>query len=134
MTFKGCSMTIKRIITLKPHLSTVLFMGAVLALSYASYAQEPKKIPDGTEGIYHTIPEKDPVTGQSKGLQPNEADAPFSTFKIGAGLIYDVTAYSQSDVFKQQMDSLNLDLSPTGKLRDFRVLGSGRLKTKRTIT
>lgn len=112
----------------------MLFTVAILMLSYHSYAQEPKKIPDGTEGIYHTMPEKDSITGQPKPLQPNEKDTPFSTFKIGAGLIYDFTTYRQSDVFKQQMDSLKVDLHPTAKLRDFRVLGSGRLKTKRVIT
>ena len=57
-----------------------------------------------------------------------------TTFKIGAGFIYDVSAYAQSNVFKEQMDSANLSLVNKGKVRDFRVLGSGVLKTKRSFS
>lgn len=103
----------------------------VFLLQGPAYCQT-KKIPDGTEGIYHEIPVADSVT--KAPLQPNEANTPFSTFKIGLGFIYDVAAYHQSDVFKQQMDSADLALEPKGKVRDFRILGSGRLKTKRAIS
>ncbi len=55
-------------------------------------------------------------------------------FRVGLGFIGDFTAYSQSATFKQQMDSLNIDLDPRYQTRDFRVLGSGRfLLTKRHI-
>lgn len=97
-------------------------------------AQDSTRIvPDGTEGIYHTIPAKDSVTGKVK-TQPNEVQTPFSTFKIGMGFIYDVTTYAQSDIFKRQMDSADLEVSGNGKVRDFRVLGSGRLNTKRPLS
>ncbi|MBO9572896.1 MAG: porin, partial [Chitinophagaceae bacterium] len=50
------------------------------------------------------------------------------------GYIGDFTSYSQDKVFKQQMDSLNLDLKSAYQTRDFRILGSGRLlKFKRYI-
>ena len=58
----------------------------------------------------------------------------YATFRIGLGYIGDFTAYSQSKVFKQQMDSLGLDLTPSYKTRDFRILVSGRLlKMKRYV-
>ena len=96
-----------------------------------SYGQEPKKVPDGTEGLFLTVPPPDSLT---KKLPPNEFDGSYSTFRIGFGYIHDFVTYSQSKVFKQQMDSAGLSLDAQGKLRDFRVLGSGVLKTKRTIS
>jgi phosphate-selective porin OprO/OprP len=90
-----------------------------------------KIVPDGTEGILYAV---DSNTGQTKNPQKNDFDGPVSTFRIGLGLIYDFTAYSQSDEFKQQMDSAKLNLSPNGRLRDFRVLGSGVFKTKRPLS
>jgi len=96
-----------------------------------SWAQE-KKVPDGTEGIYfHTG--KDSVTGKQI-TDKNEVATSFSTFKIGMGLIYDFTAYDQNETFKQQMDSLDIKLDPIAKLRDFRILGSGKLNTKRNLS
>jgi phosphate-selective porin OprO/OprP len=65
---------------------------------------------------------------------PQQVNAPFSTFRIGLGFIYDVAAYDQSDVFKQQIDSLGVTVKATGKVRDFRVLGSGAFRTKRTLS
>jgi len=95
-----------------------------------SYAQETKKVPDGTDGLMLTVPENDSLV---KKLPPNEFNGSKSTFKIGLGLIYDAVAYGQSDVFKEQIDSAGLDVYNRGKLRDFRVLGSGVLKTKRHL-
>ena len=89
-----------------------------------------KLVPDGTEGVLLALrKEETPV----KKLPPNEFDGPASTFRIGLGYIHDATTYIQSDEFKQQMDSANLTVAPTIKLRDFRILGSGVLKTKRYL-
>ena len=99
-----------------------------------SYCQEEKKIPDGTEGLYFKKHVYDSTTGLAKNLDDNEFDGKFSSFKIGMGLIYDFATYIQDDEFKQQMDSAGFDLGPTFKLRDFRVLGSGQLKTRRTLS
>ncbi len=99
--------------------------------SWFAFGQEKEKIvPNGTEGILYHIDS----SGKMKEPQKNDFDGPISTFRIGLGLIYDATTYAQDDVFKQQMDSLNIDLDPKVKLRDFRVLGSGVLKTKRAIS
>jgi phosphate-selective porin OprO/OprP len=93
---------------------------------FSAFAQE-KKIPDGTDGIYY---KEDSLTHEPK-KDPNEVVARKSTFKIGFGYIHDFTAYKQNATFKRQMDSLGLDLKPISKPRDFRVLGSFRLRTKR---
>ena len=96
-----------------------------------SQADTVKIVPIGTEGIEYKI---DPATGKMKHPENNDFDGPVSTFRIGLGLIYDATTYAQDNVFKEQMDTANIDLKGKVKLRDFRVLGSGVLKTKREIS
>ena len=110
---------------------SLLLMAAILFLSNKTFSQEKKDtIPDGTEGV---ILVKHPQDSISKKLPPNEFNGPLSTFKIGLGLIVDYAAFSQDEVFKEQMDSANLVMESKAQVRDFRILGSGVLKTKRTI-
>ena len=52
------------------------------------------------------------------------------TLHAGAGLLFDVAAYSQDSASKEQFPNLN----PAFKLRDARVLLGGRFKTKRPFT
>jgi phosphate-selective porin OprO/OprP len=111
-------------------LSTIILI-AMETLCIPSFGQEPKKVPDGTEGVFLDVVPKDSAI---KKLPPNEFNGPVSTFRIGLGFIYDVAAYSQSDVFKHQLDSAGLEMENRGKLRDFRVLGSGVLNTKRSFS
>jgi len=59
----------------------------------------------------------------------NEYEGPFFTFRFGAGWLYDYATYSQDDESKEQ-----IELTPDGKLRDFRVLFKGKLKFKRPTT
>jgi phosphate-selective porin OprO/OprP len=94
-----------------------------------------KSLPNGTDGLIFYKRATDTVFINKKlDLPWNEFQGTSSTFKIGAGYIGDFTSYSESEVFKQQMDSLKVNLTPTFQTRDFRVLGSGRLlKTKRYI-
>jgi len=54
----------------------------------------------------------------------------FTTFHVGAGLLFDVAAYSQDSVAKLQFP----DLNPEFKLRDARILFGGRFDTKRPFT
>jgi phosphate-selective porin OprO/OprP len=89
-----------------------------------------KVLPDGTDGMFHTVHPKDTI---AEKLPANEFNGRYTTFKIGLGYIHDFATYAQSDVFKKQMDSAGLKLTPQGKPRDFRVLGSGVLATKRYI-
>lgn len=90
-----------------------------------------KVVPNGTEGILFEV---DSVTGQNVKPQKNDFEGPVSTFRIGLGFINDFVAYSQDDVFLQQMDTANLKLTAGSKMRDFRVLGSGVFKTKRPLS
>jgi phosphate-selective porin OprO/OprP len=109
-----------------------LLVAAFLFFYSPSFCQnKADTIPNGTDGLMLTVP---PPDSALKYLQPNEFNGPLSTFKIGLGFIYDWTAYSKDETFKQQMDSGKLDVYNRGKLRDFRVLGSGALKTKRPIS
>jgi phosphate-selective porin OprO/OprP len=101
-----------------------------------AYAQDTTKtLPNGTDGLVFIPKKADTVFVNSKNdLAANEFEGKFSTFKIGLGYIGDFTSYAQSSVFKQQMDSAGLNLNPSYKTRDFRILGSGRfLKTKRYL-
>lgn len=102
----------------------------------AVYAQDTAKtLPNGTDGLTFIPRESDSMFLKvSSDLPPNEFTGIYGTFKIGLGYIGDFTAYAQSRVFKQQMDSLGLDLTPSYQTRDFRFMFSGRLlKTKRYI-
>jgi phosphate-selective porin OprO/OprP len=54
----------------------------------------------------------------------------FTTVYVGAGLLFDVAAYSQDSASKEQFPNLN----PEFKLRDARILFGGRFKTKRSFT
>lgn len=115
--------------TVSPYIALLIFL--MHMLYGLAYGQEPKKVPDGTEGLFLNVP---PVDSLTKKLPPNEFDGSYSTFRIGLGYIHDFVSYSQNKVFKQQMDSAGLSFDAQGKPRDFRILGSGVLKTKRTIS
>jgi phosphate-selective porin OprO and OprP len=54
----------------------------------------------------------------------------FTTLHVGGGLLYDVIAYSQDSISREQFPSL----IPQFKLRDARVLFGGRFKTARSFT
>ncbi|MCU7549391.1 OprO/OprP family phosphate-selective porin [Chitinophagaceae bacterium LB-8] len=119
---------------MKPSLFFIAFFVLLSHLSPCRlYSQDTlKQTPDGTTGLFLTIREWDSI--RLKSLPINEFEGAHSSFRIGLGYIHDFTTYAQSEVFKEQMDSLKLSLSPTFKLRDFRILGSGVLKTKRPIS
>jgi len=94
-----------------------------------------KELPNGTDGLLFTprVADSTFVTKKSD-LAPNEFEGTYSTFRIGLGFIGDYTAYSYDKTFRRQMDSANLNLVPTYKTRDFRILASGRfLKSKRYL-
>lgn len=105
-------------------------------LPFILFAQDTSKVlPNGTDGLVFTPHAVDTIFVNSKeDLEPNEFEGTHSTLRIGLGYIGDATTYAQSKIFKQQMDSANLDLTPNYKTRDFRILGSGRfLKMKRYV-
>jgi phosphate-selective porin OprO/OprP len=112
-----------------------LMISALYMLPGILYAQKDTLLPNGTDGMTFTPRAADSTfLTQKKDLPPNEFEGTFATFKVGMGYIGDFTAYAQSAVFKQQMDSAGYNLIPTYKTRDFRILGSGRfLKSKRYV-
>lgn len=114
----------------------LLLLILMLSQQFKGYSQDTSKsLPDGTNGFYFTARTADTVFAINKeDLAPNEFVGTSAMFRVGAGYIGDFTAYALSDIFKQQMDSANLDLSPSYQTRDFRMLFSGRfLRTKRYI-
>jgi phosphate-selective porin OprO and OprP len=103
----------------------------IFCLHYPAICQEKKTVPNGTDGLELTVLPSDSST---KKLPPNEFNGSKATFKIGLGYIHDGVTYSKSKEFNQQLDSAGLVMDPMFKVRDFRVLGSGILKTKRPLS
>lgn len=106
-----------------------LFLAVLIIyfLPAGSFGQDSTEVvPDGTEG------ETMEVSKNEKVLVSNhwyEFDGKYSTLKIGGGILYDFVTYSQDEVSKEQ-----IELTPEIKLRDFRVIAGGKIKTKRFIT
>src|SRR5215204_3234915 len=59
----------------------------------------------------------------------NEYEGPLFTLRVGAGLLVDYATYDQDPASTEQRD-----LEPGFKLRDSRLVLSGRIKTKRRLT
>jgi phosphate-selective porin OprO and OprP len=114
-------------------LPLVSYLVAAFLLSInCTYSQDTAKtIPNGTDGLVLAVPARDTIAEKLPG---NEFNGRYSTFKIGLGYIGEGAAYKLSNEFKQQMDSAGLDFQDKFETRDFRVLFSGALKTKRTLT
>lgn len=105
-----------------------IFIICALCLSSGQlYSQTTDRLPDGTEG--ETIVAKD-----APQKPWNEFDLGFTTFKVGAGLLYEYGAFDQDDEAKEQAVIGGYKLEEAAKLRDFRILFSGQIPTKRTIT
>lgn len=106
----------------------LLILFVVLMVGPSKAQDSTEALPNGTDGLTFRAP-----TDSISKLKPNEFIGSLSSFKIGLGYIHDFVAYQESKVFRQQMDTAGFDLKPAFKLRDFRILGSGVLKTKRYI-
>jgi phosphate-selective porin OprO/OprP len=59
----------------------------------------------------------------------NEFDGPISTFRFGAGILLDGSAYSQDQASRDQ-----ITMEPDAGVRDFRVLFKGTFKTERPMS
>ena len=99
-----------------------LLVAAFLFLTHQSICQEKKSYPDGTTGLVLEVGPDDYLT---KKRPPNEFEGTYSTFRLGLGYILDGAAYSQTPVFKQQMDSAGLVFDNKFQSRDARILASG---------
>ena len=108
-------------------------MFALLVLPPLAHAQDSTKLINGTDGSVFKHDPRDTSAISDKKLAPTEFTGTYSSCNIGLGYIHDFVAYQESSKFKQQMDSAGFNLKPEVKLRDFRILVSGVLKTKRYI-
>jgi phosphate-selective porin OprO/OprP len=91
-----------------------------------------KILPDGTQG--EVQPTKDSIAHIPKKKRLFQFDLGFTTLKVGAGFLYEFAGYSQDKESKIQADSGGYSLESAFKVRDFRILASGKFNTKRTIT
>jgi phosphate-selective porin OprO and OprP len=98
-----------------------------LCLSPSELYSQTDTVPDGTEG--ETL-----VAREAPKKPWNEFDFGFTTFRPGMGFNYDYGAFDQDEEAKEQAELGNYEVEDQFKMRDFRVLFSGQLATKRTIT
>src|SRR5262245_29405008 len=73
--------------------------------------------------------ESDNPKFKRKLIRWNEYESPFLTLRVGGGYLYDYASFVQDDVSKEQVE-----VDDQWKLRDTRVLFSGKLKFKRATT
>ena len=117
---------------LRCELIKVFLTSGLLLASALLFGQDSlkKTYPDGTTGLVLEVGPDDYLT---KKRPPNEFEGTYSTIRIGGGYILDGAIYSQNAAFKQQMDSAGLAFNSALETRDFRIMASGVLKTKRTL-
>ncbi|MFI5237096.1 MAG: OprO/OprP family phosphate-selective porin [Ignavibacteriales bacterium] len=137
-TNKEYSMTAKSINQLRSknnlNFFSVLWLLVILLWIFPSQLigqDTTKVIPDGTQGETMKVGRKDTVLTIGNW---NEFDGPLTTLKLGGGFLYEFAGYSQDVVGKQQMDSANVVLKSAFKVRDFRLIASGKVKSKRFFT
>lgn len=119
-------------------LSPVLLkVGLLLAIIFivANQVHGQQTIPDGTEGEMLEVVKSDTVLHEKwRDKRWRLFPGKYSTLKIGGGFLYEFAGYSQNQAAKQQMDSLDQVLEPAFDVRDFRIVVSGQLKTKRIVS
>jgi len=113
-----------------PTLGLMLFI-----LPYYCFSQEKKEyIPDGTQGEMLEVLDSAKLPAKWKDKRWRLFNGRFTTFKFGGGFLYEFAGYSQNEEGKSQMDSIGSVLEPAFAVRDLRLVASGQLKTKRTIS
>lgn len=104
----------------------------ILTSALNSFGQET--IPDGTEGETLEVVTSDTLPMRWRDKRWRLFNGRYTTFKFGGGFLYEFAGYSQNAEGKRQMDSIGSALDPAFAVRDFRVVASGQLKTKRIIS
>jgi phosphate-selective porin OprO and OprP len=108
---------------------------ASLLISLNGNSQDVKdSIPDGTEGEMFQSPTKDSTKMTWNQKRWRLFNGRFTSFKFGAGFLYEYAAFFQDKNSKLQMDSLGTPMKDQFKVRDFRLLFSGQFKSKREIS
>lgn len=112
-----------------------VLIAVILLLPTLGFSQEKKEyIPDGTQGEQLEVLDSAKVPTKWRDKRWRLFNGRFTSFKFGGGFLYEFAGYSQNGEGKRQMDSLGTVLEPTFAVRDFRVVASGQLKTKRVIS
>jgi len=109
------------------------FAWVLLALTWSRVgsvrAQQADSVRDTIPetGVSAVEPEAEPP--RRSLVKWNEYEGPLFTLRVGAGFLLDYASYAQDDASREQMD-----LESRLKIRDSRLVISGRIKTKRRIT
>jgi phosphate-selective porin OprO and OprP len=116
---------------------SLYFTGIVacsLLVPTLSFCQENKDvIPSGTTGETLEVLTTDTVPTKWRDRRWRLFNGRYSTSKFGGGFLYEFAGYHQDANSKTQTALIGTALKPTFDVRDFRVVGSGQLKTRRTI-
>jgi phosphate-selective porin OprO and OprP len=108
---------------------------ASLFISLNGFSQDvTDSIPDGTEGEMFEAPTKDSTKMTWNQKRWRLFNGRLTSFKFGAGFLYEYAAFFQDKNSKLQMDSLGTPMKDQFKVRDFRLLFSGQFKSKREIS
>ena len=113
----------------------VLAQGAGEPAPPSAESEPPAHDSEGDTALTVTISDQSDA-GDMEGEAPrrklirwNELDGPYSTFRLGMAFLTDFTTFAQDDESEQQFD-----LESDEGVRDFRLLFSGKFKTKRDIS
>ena len=114
-----------------PHtLRTSLFLAfLIFVASIAAAGQATPAVTSPADDDTIEAGEADAETPRRQLVKWNEFEGPFFTIRMGGGLLYDASAFSQDDVSLQQHQ-----LEAGHKIRDGRLLFKGRLKFRRPVT
>jgi phosphate-selective porin OprO/OprP len=111
--------------------ATVILLGCLFSCTELRAQPSPSPSPSPPPAVDDTQ-----VAGGSSADPParrlvkwNEYEGPLFTLRASAGVILDAGTFKQDEASRQQFD-----LEPGSQVRDFRVMLSGRIKTKRAIT
>jgi phosphate-selective porin OprO/OprP len=108
----------------------ILFLGVFPQFSHSQ--DTAKVLPDGTQG--ETQLAKDSISHIPTKQARNQFNWDLRRSKWAWAFFMTFVTYAQNDEGKKQSDSGGYTLEPTFKTRDFRVLVSGNLNTKRFIS
>ncbi len=115
-------------------LPSASMVAALLLLLPALDSLGQETIPDGTEGETLEVITADSIPKRWRDKRWRLFKGRYSTFKFGGGFLYEYVGYQQDAKSKMQMDSIGSELKQSFDVRDFRLVASGQLKTKRTIS
>lgn len=108
-------------------------VATLVIMSFPAYGQET--VPDGTEGERLEVVKPDTLLHEKwRDKRWRLFKGRYSSLKVGLGFLYDFVGHAPDQTSRQQQDSAGNTLQPTFDVRDFRLILSGKLTTRRNIT